>query len=168
MTFNRPLPPVELFIRKLGWAVASSWTHSSASCREHQGLGDLALIVSLASLHWCLSHKGWELHFQKQLFDHYLSALSEERETSEPISVNIPFSSATSLDTSLLLSTFLRLKCTIPLWKTATWCVSVICASSALRTTSHRRHSDPSGQMGKTRMVEVSFIEPRQSLDLEG
>lgn len=91
MTFNRPLPPVELFIRKLGWAVASSWTHSSPSCREHQGLGDLALIVSLASLHWCLSHKGWELHFRKQLFDLYLSPLSEERETSEAISVNIPF-----------------------------------------------------------------------------
>jgi len=75
MTFNRPLPPTELFIRKLGWAVASSWTHSSASCREHQGLRDLALIVSLASLLWCLSHKGWKLHFQKQFFDHYLSFL---------------------------------------------------------------------------------------------
>lgn len=75
MTFNRPLPPTELFIRKLGWAVASSWPHSSASRREHQGLGDLALIVALASLLWGLSHKGWELHFHKQFFDHYLSFL---------------------------------------------------------------------------------------------
>lgn len=107
MTFNRPVPPVELFIRKLGWAVASSWTHSSASCREHQGLGDLALIVSLASLHWCLSHKGREPHFQKPFFDHYLSfllCLKRERERFEVISVNIHHFFSASLNTSLLPS----------------------------------------------------------------
>lgn len=36
---HQALPPVEFFIRQLGWAGASSRPHPRASCREHQGLG---------------------------------------------------------------------------------------------------------------------------------
>lgn len=124
MTFNRPLPPMELFIRTLGWAVASSWTHSSASCRDHQGLRDFALIVSLASLLWCLSHKGWELHFQKQGFliiIYPLCSVWRQRGRFKVMSVNICFFFHCIIRHLFPSLNFSWLKGTIPLWKTVIW-----------------------------------------------
>lgn len=172
MTFNRPLPPMELFIRNLGWAVASSWTHSSASCRDHQGLRDFALMVSLASLLWCLSHKGWELHFQKQGFliiIYPLCSVWRQRGRFKVMSVNICFffhCIIRHLFPSLNFSWLKRYNSSLE--NRYLILLFIICTSQAPGKTIHGLHSGESAEMRNNSVVVGSFVETSKSINLEG